>query len=1409
MLSGSSNPAINADQRDRLIAWSSWMNMFAWKCVRPIRAVPDGAALVAPPFGSLRLAILSLGVLVASGITVDAQFDATSPELFRSDRDHDQRFEVDERPSLSPGMKPEAADALRKPDVDPANSRSSSGNRFSPFENVSRQRTEVPQFQGASRLPQFSSELQQFQPDGPTPLEVTFRELRGHTELIKSSVPGGPETFRNQQLNYELTVPGSTWTNSPHLLSLNPIASLALNHRTSRLLILVIVEPVGIDGRVKPEHLVDASEAEIRRTSSSVEVIEPVSLTVGGVSGLRFSARSVMQTPGGDSILHRVNWAGCHNGWCIQITTIAPPEALSELKDVWKYLPNNFRLIDPNRLSPPHPLVHFKHSAPEIGAEVDLSGTGFLIINEQSTSPDSPALRAATASQEGLFLYHCRLPERATSRLTALEVMLYRLGVTLQTARASLTTVPHDTLHAFDYVETAAESELRLDRHIRVLLSDDAVWAIALLDNPQATPAQRAKKWAAAVSGYTFNNPVGTVIDLPQVQKLRQSDFWFEFARHYQRHGKTERAKRCLQLCHSLLPDNIDVRCALINFMVEQEMYEEAVPLFENLPPLMAIDSDRTIQHATVLGRAGQIDRAIEIFATIEESGRLTEDSAQKYAEILELNGRTEEAIRVFTDILMTTNSPVMAFKRSQLLVATERADEAVEDLRRRREASPLRFRDYTLFLTETLIDANRSEEALRELELARENDGFDVHCEFLKGRALLAGGNYVRARESFEAVLKYAPDLLIAQEYVDAIASRLGQGDVADVLTVIKPVVLPETIHPATKAPASLRPEDDYWTAMDARSIRFRAGKEYRLTRRTVAHILTREGVEAFSRLQFTFDASTEQLHVNRVQVFDETGRSVAETEIRDCFVLAAEEDGLVTNQKVMNVPVSGLKPGCRLEYEVTWNDQIPPERFPGLRYSTLSFGADSDVVVSIEGDVSQVRWSGPSPSQNNELLLWEVQRQRIDSVAQLDDLTPLPGTICLGDQSVNWDAIGRDYFKDIEDRLTPSDAVTPIVADLLRDSATEPVSRRVDRLVEWVRNELTYQGIEFGWRGRLMPPVEQTLQKRYGDCKDHSLLLWQLLQAAGIKSQLTLVNTDSAVVEEVPSASQFNHMIVYTEDELGGRFIDPTERYVPNSARIPNGLALKVALIIDGDRPHLKRIPDYSPESNRMWIDRAVVLDRDGAAEVTEKMWFTGQRASYLRSVFANVARDGQKAVVKSLLPQGGDVSMTDYQLQNLQDASKHLIVDARYRVPDYLDAIAGQLAGRIELVGSFGGPAEVEEAERTLPFRIYSPSDTSVRVRVTPPPGFRTTIADGPENLSSQILAGVRSVSADSEVVEIRARLRRRSGRFRPESWNDWRQANLDATRLLKPQIVLSPVGTNTVSGPVRPASAIVEP
>ena len=97
------------------------MNMFAWKCVLPIRAVPDGAALVAPPFGSLRLAILSLGVLVSSGITVDAQFDATSPELFRSDRDHDQRFEVDERPSLSPGMKPEAADAVRKPDVDPAN----------------------------------------------------------------------------------------------------------------------------------------------------------------------------------------------------------------------------------------------------------------------------------------------------------------------------------------------------------------------------------------------------------------------------------------------------------------------------------------------------------------------------------------------------------------------------------------------------------------------------------------------------------------------------------------------------------------------------------------------------------------------------------------------------------------------------------------------------------------------------------------------------------------------------------------------------------------------------------------------------------------------------------------------------------------------------------------------------------------------------------------------------------------------------------------------------------------------------------------------------------------------------------------------------------------------------------------
>ena len=55
------------------------------------------------------------------------------------------------------------------------------------------------------------------------------------------------------------------------------------------------------------------------------------------------------------------------------------------------------------------------------------------------------------------------------------------------------------------------------------------------------------------------------------------------------------------------------------------------------------------------------------------------------------------------------------------------------------------------------------------------------------------------------------------------------------------------------------------------------------------------------------------------------------------------------------------------------------------------------------------------------------------------------------------------------------------------------------------------TYKAIEFGSRGRVPNFTMEIVGNRYGDCKDHSLLFYQLLRAIDEPAELVLVSTDN----------------------------------------------------------------------------------------------------------------------------------------------------------------------------------------------------------------------------------------------------------------------------------------------------------
>ncbi len=110
--------------------------------------------------------------------------------------------------------------------------------------------------------------------------------------------------------------------------------------------------------------------------------------------------------------------------------------------------------------------------------------------------------------------------------------------------------------------------------------------------------------------------------------------------------------------------------------------------------------------------------------------------------------------------------------------------------------------------------------------------------------------------------------------------------------------------------------------------------------------------------------------------------------------------------------------------------------------------------------------------------------------------------------------------------------------------DNETNNTSGYIRACVRFVQDEVRYMGIETDVYSHKPHDPGLTLNNRYGDCKDKSLLLCALLSARNIESYPAYINTGlkGHVDERIPSQLNFNHCVCvfYFEDKIW--WIDPT---------------------------------------------------------------------------------------------------------------------------------------------------------------------------------------------------------------------------------------------------------------------------
>ncbi len=196
------------------------------------------------------------------------------------------------------------------------------------------------------------------------------------------------------------------------------------------------------------------------------------------------------------------------------------------------------------------------------------------------------------------------------------------------------------------------------------------------------------------------------------------------------------------------------------------------------------------------------------------------------------------------------------------------------------------------------------------------------------------------------------------------------------------------------------------------------------------------------------------------------------------------------------------------------------------------------------------------------------------------------------------------------------------PTIAELAKEIEGQESSlpRRIERAIRLVQDECRYLSVNLEFGGQVPTPPGAVARRRYGDCKDLSFLLANLLGKLGVRAQPLLVNTflRNSVRNFMPMPSLFNHVVVELEVDGKRRWIDATfkqqgggifNRFIP---------AYGCGLPVDGAAARLIDQPQLEL-SNLFDLHEHVLLDtQNGSSLMAVTLQIEGNQADIHRLQF-----------------------------------------------------------------------------------------------------------------------------------------------------------------------------------------------
>lgn len=429
------------------------------------------------------------------------------------------------------------------------------------------------------------------------------------------------------------------------------------------------------------------------------------------------------------------------------------------------------------------------------------------------------------------------------------------------------------------------------------------------------------------------------------------------------------------------------------------------------------------------------------------------------------------------------------------------------------------------------------------------------------------------------------------------------------------------------------------YRVVMDHQDFDVQADGSFIHTREMLTQIDTPQGIDQFGQAKIYYDGKRAKLDVVEAYTIRANGERVPVTPDRIRRVSASTDDvsPYFTDQMIAIVIFPHVEVGSRLYYKAVLHEVEPviKGRFSDLTAFTPHRSYQSAVVTLTHASDMQVNaYAKGVNGGRSELPDGRIQ-YRYD-FKQSAAYPYEPSQVDFADFSPVVEFSNyRDYadLAQVTQKLFEEKTrVTPNIQKLA-DGLTNGVHTQREKaktLYNWVSANIRYVGIDVGASGFEPHYADEILANRYGDCKDHAVLLEALLRAVGILSSPALINTEpSYQLPKLAGNFYFNHVITFVpEFDL---YLDSTAQFAEFGTLPPADMG-KPTLITESGVVHAT--PKTSSKSDYTVTHTKLRLMADGSFEGSSRFEPHGYYKTASRMAqFAYENRDTQTVVDRLL--------------------------------------------------------------------------------------------------------------------------------------------------------------------------------